>query len=202
MKTKNIFKLENNMNHNSEKNITNSEILQYQNIVSALEASDDVSEAQVFEVVSDSKARLVALLVPVNDTIAFSLLRRQLHEISPVVPVPEELIMVDSIDKNASLDELLDMYDKNFKRESVYVKPRNEIEEYLVRLWGELLPVGRISVTDDFFALGGHSLLVAKMHFAIERDLGLKMDYDQMLSTSVLSSLANLVSQVKNESKQ
>lgn len=189
------------MNHNSEKNIANSEILQYENIISALEGLDDVSEAQVFQIVSDSEARLVALLVPVNDAIAFSLLRRQLHETSPEITVPEELIMVDSIDKNASLEELLDMYNKNFMRESVYVKPRNDIEEYLVRLWGELLSVGRISVTDNFFALGGHSLLVAKMNFAIERDLGVKMDYDQMLSISVLSDLADLVSQVKNESK-
>ena len=188
------------MNDDSEKVIADREMLQYQHIVSALEALDDVREAQVFQVGSGSSARLVALLVPVNDTIAFSLLRRQLHEVSSEASVPEELIIVDSIDKNTSSRELLDMYDKIFKQESVYVKPCNAIEAYLVRLWGELLPVGRISVTDDFFALGGHSLLVAQMHFAIERDMGMYMNFELMLRTSVLSELALIITQMKNES--
>jgi len=188
------------MNNDSGKVIANREILQYQHIVSALEASYDVREAQVFQVGSDSSTRLVALLVPVNDTIAFSLLRRQLHEVSSEVPVPEELIIVDSIEKNSSPRELLDMYDKIFKQEFAYVKPCNAIEAYLVRLWGELLPVGRISVTDDFFALGGHSLLVAQMHFAIKRDMGIYINFELMLRTSVLSELALIITQTKNES--
>jgi hypothetical protein len=117
------------------------------------------------------------------------------------VPVPAELIIVDSIDKNTPLSERLDMYDKFFKQESDYVKPCNAIEAYLVRLWGELLPVGRISVTDDFFALGGHSLLVAEMHFMIERDMGLYMNFELMLRTSVLSELAQIITQMKHETK-
>lgn len=189
------------MNNDGGKVIENREMLKYQHIVSALEACYDVREAQVFQVGSDSGARLAALLVPVKDTIAFSLLRQQLHEVSSELPVPEELIIVDSIAKDSSPRELLDRYDKFFKQESVYVKPRNAIEAYLVRLWGELLPVGRISVTDDFFALGGHSLLVAKMHFAIERDMGIPMNFELMLRTSVLSELAFLITQIKNESR-
>lgn len=188
------------MNNDSGKFIVNRELLQYQHIVLALEASYDVREAQVFQVGSDSSTRLVALLVPENDTIAFSLLRRQLHEVSPELPVPEELIIVDSIKKSSSPRELLDMYDKMFKQEFVYIKPCNAVETYLVRLWGELLPVGRISVTDDFFVLGGHSLLVAQMHFAIERDMGINIDFELVLRTSVLSELALLITQVKNES--
>ncbi|MBH5316354.1 hypothetical protein I6N90_00855 [Paenibacillus sp. GSMTC-2017] len=189
------------MNDDSGKVIASSEILPFQHIVSALEDFDEVREAQVFQVGSDSSERLVALLVPVSETIAFSLLRRQLHEVSSEVPVPAELIIVDSIDKNTPLSEQLDLYDKFFKQESAYVKPCNAIESYLVRLWGELLPVGRISVTDDFFALGGHSLLVAKMHFMIERDMGIYMNFELMLRTSVLSELAQIITQMKHESK-
>lgn len=187
------------MNDDIEKIIAKEETLQYQHIVSSLEALDDVNEVKVFQVGRGSSERLVALLVPANDTIAFSLLRRQLRETSPSVPIPEELIIVDSIEKSNSASELLDIYDKFFKQESVYVKPSNSIEEYLVRLWGELLPVGRISVEDDFYALGGHSLLVAQMHFAIERDMGVYMDFELMLRTSVLSELALTIAQMKKD---
>src|SRR5699024_6525521 len=187
------------MNDNIEKIIAKVETFQYQHIVSSLEALDEVNEVKVFQVGRGSSERLVAILVPANDTIAFSLLRRQLRETSPCVPIPEELIIVDSIEKNNSQSELLDIYDEFFKQESVYVKPSNSTEEYLVRLWGELLPAGRISVEDDFYVLGGHSLLVAQMHFAIERDMGVSMDFELMLRTSVLSELALTIAQMKKD---
>lgn len=185
------------MNEEMHKGKADKEGLQYQQIVSSLEALDDVSEAKVFQAGKDTNERLIALLVPSNDTIVFSSLRRQLYEKSMGVPVPEEFIIVDSIEKDVSLSEWKDRYDVLFKQESIYVKPRNSIEEYLVKLWGELLPIGRISITDDFFVLGGHSLLVAQMHFAIERDMGIDMDFELMLCTSVLSELALVVSQLK-----
>jgi hypothetical protein len=191
--------MENNMNDEIEKILVNKEALQYQHIVSSLEALDDVNEVKVFQVGKGSSERLIALLVPANDTIAFSLLRRKLRETSPSVPIPEELIIVDSIEKNSSTSELIDIYDKFLKQESVYVKSSNSIEEYLVRLWGELLPAGRISVEDDFYALGGHSLLVAQMHFAIERDMGVYMDFELLLCTSVLSDLALTIVQMKKD---
>lgn len=184
------------MNEEIHKGKADKEV-QYQQIVSSLEALDDVSAAKVFQAGKNTNERLIALLVPSNDTIVFSLLRRQLYEKSMGVPIPEEFIIVDSIEKNVSLSEWKDKYDVLFKQESVYVKPRNSIEEYLVKLWGELLPIGRISITDDFFVLGGHSLLVAQMHFAIERDMGIDMDFELMLCTSVLSELALIVSQLK-----
>lgn len=189
----------NNMNDEIEKIIAKEEALQYQHIVSSFEALDDVNEVKVFQGGKGSSERLIALLVPANDTMTFSLLRRQLRETSPSVPIPEEIIIVDSIEKNNSPSELIDIYDKLFKQESVYVKSRNSIEEYLVRLWGELLPVGRISVEDDFYALGGHSLLVAQMHFAIEHDMGVYMDFELMLRTSLLSEMALTIAQMKKD---
>ncbi|MEC1614774.1 phosphopantetheine-binding protein [Bacillus mojavensis] len=187
------------MNDEIEEIIEKEETLQYQHIVSSFEALDDVNEVKVFQVGKGSSERLIALLVPASDTMAFSLLRRKLRETSPSVPIPEELIIVDSIDKNNTPSELLDIYDKSFKQKSDYVKASNSIEEYLVRLWGEFLPVGRISVEDNFYALGGHSLLLAQMHFAIERDMGVYMDFELMLGTSVLSELALTIAQMKKD---
>jgi amino acid adenylation domain-containing protein len=44
-----------------------------------------------------------------------------------------------------------------------HIEPRTEAERVLAALWSELLKVERISVRDNFFALGGHSLLSAQM---------------------------------------
>lgn len=44
-----------------------------------------------------------------------------------------------------------------------HVEPRTEVERAIAALWREMLKVERVSVRDNFFALGGHSLLSAQM---------------------------------------
>ncbi|WP_339158297.1 amino acid adenylation domain-containing protein [Paenibacillus sp. FSL W8-0186] len=44
-----------------------------------------------------------------------------------------------------------------------YTAPRNEHEEMAVQVWSEILGIERISVHDNFFAIGGHSLKAMQM---------------------------------------
>jgi len=50
-----------------------------------------------------------------------------------------------------------------------YVPPQNSIETTLVDIWLRLLSVDQIGVQDNFFDLGGHSLLSVKMLFDVNR---------------------------------
>jgi amino acid adenylation domain-containing protein/non-ribosomal peptide synthase protein (TIGR01720 family) len=49
-----------------------------------------------------------------------------------------------------------------------YVPPRNAVERRLVRIWEQVLGHTAIGVTDDFFDLGGHSILAMKLVSAIQ----------------------------------
>ncbi|HUR45836.1 MAG TPA: HAD-IIIC family phosphatase [Candidatus Saccharimonadales bacterium] len=53
-----------------------------------------------------------------------------------------------------------------------YVAPRNETERQLCDLWQELLGLPRVGVKDDFFALGGTSLLAVRLFAQIEKTMG------------------------------
>ena len=48
-----------------------------------------------------------------------------------------------------------------------FVAPRDAVEEALAGIWAELLGVDRVGVNDNFFQLGGHSLLVTQMVFRL-----------------------------------
>ena len=52
--------------------------------------------------------------------------------------------------------------------DSAYVEPRNDVERTLTGFWQELLGVAQVGVEDDFFALGGHSLIAVRL-FAMVR---------------------------------
>jgi amino acid adenylation domain-containing protein len=44
-----------------------------------------------------------------------------------------------------------------------YVAPRSPVEQVLAGIWEEVLELQRVGVEDDFFALGGHSLVAAQV---------------------------------------
>ncbi|MDE9459616.1 non-ribosomal peptide synthetase, partial [Xenorhabdus bovienii] len=79
-----------------------------------------------------------------------------------------------------------------------YVAPEGELEEVLAELWVELLGVERVSRDDNFFALGGHSLLVI---FLMEqlRQRGLKAEISDLFVAPSLKELALKVSVIEPE---
>src|SRR5262249_37323269 len=46
---------------------------------------------------------------------------------------------------------------------SLYLAPRNDIEETIADIWREILGLDQVGVNDDFFNLGGHSLLAIEL---------------------------------------
>jgi hypothetical protein len=67
-------------------------------------------------------------------------------------------------------------------RAAPYIEPRDEIERMVAALWGELLGLDRVGIDDNFFLLGGDSLLgiqlVARLKAAFPVDLPLAIIFD------------------------
>jgi len=76
-----------------------------------------------------------------------------------------------------------------------YLPPRDMIEFELVKLWEKLLPVRPIGVRDNFFALGGHSLIAIRMVSRIEQELGKKMPIRAVFQGATIEHLAGLLRQ-------
>jgi len=79
--------------------------------------------------------------------------------------------------------------------EEGYVPPRDEVELRLVRIWEDLLDVRPVGVRDNFFALGGHSLLVVRLMGSIERQLGLRIPLSALMAAPTIERIAALVRQ-------
>jgi amino acid adenylation domain-containing protein len=84
---------------------------------------------------------------------------------------------------------------------SDFVAPRNEIEEKLVEIWSEVLGVEKkkISVTSNFFELGGNSLRAQRLISIIFREVEVKIPLMEMFKIPTIVQLANLIH--KNELK-
>jgi amino acid adenylation domain-containing protein len=71
-----------------------------------------------------------------------------------------------------------------------YVAPRNELEREIAALWRELLQLERVGVNDNFFDLGGHSLLIVKMHGKLAARLDKEFSVVELFKHPTVESLA------------
>jgi len=73
------------------------------------------------------------------------------------------------------------------------VGARDELERLLTKLWEEVLEVRPIGVQDDFFDLGGDSLLAAQLFALIEKNLGTRLPLSRLFEAQTVEQLAALL---------
>jgi thioesterase domain-containing protein len=70
------------------------------------------------------------------------------------------------------------------------VGPRDELERKLTRIWGKILGVQSISVTDNFFDLGGHSVLGSSMLTQVQKEFGKALSLTALFQAPTVEQLA------------
>lgn len=74
-----------------------------------------------------------------------------------------------------------------------YVAPVTNIEKRLCELWGDILGVESIGVTDNFFKMGGNSLLATRLIANINRSFDMNLQLNLLFSAQTISALAVLI---------
>lgn len=73
-----------------------------------------------------------------------------------------------------------------------YVAPEGELQQQLVALWEGLLDLSGIGVADDFFALGGHSLLLTRALSRLKRERALALPVEAAFETPTIGAWSAL----------
>ena len=68
-----------------------------------------------------------------------------------------------------------------------------EVEEVLARWWHEMLGVERAGLDDDFFDLGGHSLIAVRLLTKVKKVYRVDLDFDVLFEARTLRKLAGLI---------
>ncbi len=80
-----------------------------------------------------------------------------------------------------------------------YEAPANEIEETLAALWEELLDVERVGRQDNFFDLGGHSMMATRLVARVSRKLGVKIGVVALFKAPTLREFAAYLAKVEDD---
>jgi non-ribosomal peptide synthetase component F len=76
---------------------------------------------------------------------------------------------------------------------AAYVEPRTPIEEKLASIWSEVLTVERIGIEDNFFMLGGHSLMATQLIGRVRTAFGYELPLRRLFQTPTISGLAKAI---------
>ena len=71
--------------------------------------------------------------------------------------------------------------------------PRTELERQLVALWAEILGTSLIGVDDDFFGLGGNSLVAVQLMSRVRSRLGARLPMRSLFEAPTVARMARLV---------
>ncbi len=83
---------------------------------------------------------------------------------------------------------------------AAYVVPRNDAERRIAAVWREVLQVERVGVNDNFFDLGGHSLLMARVHTRLREAFpGFDLALVDLFKYPTVSALADRLSSAGEE---
>ena len=75
----------------------------------------------------------------------------------------------------------------------VYIPPRNAIEEAVAAAFGDVLGRDRVGARDDFFDLGGHSLMAAQLLARLRDSFGVEVPLKDLFEASNVAALSHRV---------
>jgi hypothetical protein len=139
--------------------------------------------------------RLVAYVVG-EETAGAEALRAHLGETLPAYMVPAAYVRLEwlPLTPNGKLDRAaLPAPEGDAYATREHEAPVGTVEEALAEIWTELLGVERVGRGDDFFLLGGHSILAVQMISRVRQAMEVELALAAVFEKPVLSALADRI---------
>lgn len=140
--------------------------------------------------------QLVAYVVPSGDAESLDgALRTHLKKHVPGYMVPPVYVTLDALPltPNGKVDRNALPAPDRRRSGDEYVAPRSALEVQLVQLWEEVLERSPVGVTDDFFDMGGHSLLGVRMMSKLREQTGHDFEVSVLFQAPTIEEFAEVI---------
>ena len=120
-------------------------------------------------------------------------LRKYLSEKLPDYMVPNIFVKLDNMPLNTSgkIDRKV-LPKPNFESsDDNYTPPKTEIEKQLVKIWQQLLSINKIGINDNFFKLGGNSILAIKLIHLVNKNTILNIKLSDLFEYKTIQNICS-----------
>jgi thioesterase domain-containing protein/acyl carrier protein len=156
-----------------------------------------VREAAVIVRKNDGDKRLVGYYVSKNGPVAVDELRRFMKQKLPDYMVPGQFVGLPSMPLNANgkIDRPALPVPMDVERNETVSHAQSDLERDLQQVFQEVLGTRQVGVRDNFFEVGGHSLLAVKLFAQIEKKIGKKVPLPLLFQAPTVEELAKAIRQ-------
>ncbi len=117
----------------------------------------------------------------------------------PAYMVPAHVVLIDEMplsgNGKVARKNLPDPRPEDLNLETNYVAPRTHIETRLAKLWAKALGVRRVGIRDNFFQLGGHSLIAAGLVIQLRGELDADISLRNLFEAPTIETFLERISQ-------
>ncbi len=148
-----------------------------------------------------SEKRLVAYVILQGQTDTTTL---QLHDFLqqklPEYMVPSAFVVLENLPltSNGKVNRraLPTPEENRFILNQPFVPPSTPAEEVLAAMWTEILGINKIGIYDNFFQIGGHSLLAIQLVSRIRENFGLEITVRHLFQSPTIASIIDVMSDI------
>ncbi|MGL4343557.1 MAG: amino acid adenylation domain-containing protein, partial [Cellulosilyticaceae bacterium] len=141
-------------------------------IEARLEEYEGINEVAVTVRKDDQGSQYLCGYYTGPETLSVETLRKHITQKLPDYMVPAYFTKLDTmpLSANGKLDrKALPAPQMQVVTGTEYVKPKTETQKHIASIWESLLGQDKVGIKDNFFDLGGNSLLLVRMHGEIEK---------------------------------
>ncbi|NOQ72619.1 MAG: amino acid adenylation domain-containing protein [Crocinitomix sp.] len=167
---------------------------------------DEISEVLVLTFEMDGEKELAAYFVS-NKPLERGVLRGDLKEKLPYYMVPSYFIPMDKFpltsNDKVNKKELPNPIENALTDDLEIVLPKTETQKAIAQIWIKILKRDEISIKDDFFEIGGHSLKATRLISECFETFGVKLQLNEVFKNATILKLALLIEAAdKNENNK
>ncbi len=161
-----------------------------------LSANEKVVESAV--IASKNRTGDMRLIAYVEaDGIDVATLKQDIGRILPDYMVPSIIIPLQAFPlmPNGKIDRraLPEPADGLVTDDVAYVEPGNPVESVLTRIWTELLERDRVGINDNFFEIGGHSILATRVISRIRENFEVQLPIRHLFDSPTITGIADIM---------
>jgi len=162
-------------------------------IEAALSNYESVQEAAV--VVRPNGELVAYVVVRKGKRLGQNELRNYLDDTLPPYMIPGDFITLQELPRNAkgAVDRAALSLLGQEQLTKEFVLPRTELEQTIAAAWQAALAVDQVGVHDNFFDLGGHSLLMIQLHQKLRAELSVEIELLHLFQFPTIDSLVRFL---------
>ncbi|TES55745.1 amino acid adenylation domain-containing protein [Halalkalibacterium halodurans] len=167
-------------------------------IEKALLTIREVEDVAVIVHDQDTRSKTLVAYVVVAGDMDRQRIKRKLKDKLPEYMLPKQIMFLDRLplNTNGKVDRkslpLVHLQDEEYKENDENAAPKTETEKALVNIWKSVLQVQQVSIKDNFFDLGGDSILALQI-VAKAQEIGIRVSTKDVFEYQTIEELASSV---------